>query len=81
MTGAAPHVKTLPPPSRRGLNRVEAADYIGISETKFDEMVRDGRMPKPKRIDSRKVWDVRALDASFEALPSDGNDSNNPWDG
>lgn len=73
-------MKTLPPPSRRGLNRVEAADYIGISETKFDEMVRDGRMPKPKRIDSRKVWDVRALDASFEALPSDGNDSNNPWD-
>lgn len=71
----------LPPPTRRGLKRVEAADYIGVSPTKFDEMVADGRMPKPKRADGRKVWDVRALDSSFDALPSDGESENNPWDG
>jgi RNA polymerase-interacting CarD/CdnL/TRCF family regulator len=35
---------------------------------KFDEMVADGRMPKAKRIDSRKVWDRRALDQAFDAL-------------
>lgn len=80
MTKAVVNVSILPPPTRRGLSRVEAADYIGVGETKFDEMVRDGRMPKPKRIDGRKVWDVRALDTSFEALPFDGNASNNPWD-
>src|SRR5215468_8792122 len=46
---------------RRGLNREQAAFYVGISPTKFDELVKDGRMPKPKRIDNRRIWDVRAL--------------------
>jgi excisionase family DNA binding protein len=46
------------PIPRRGLSRVEAAMYIGISASKFDELVHDGRMPAPRRIDSRKVWDV-----------------------
>jgi predicted DNA-binding transcriptional regulator AlpA len=68
------------PPTRRGLSRALAADYVGVGSTKFDEMVSDGRMPKPKRIDGRKVWDRRALDQSFEALPSDGDIDNNPWD-
>ncbi len=68
------------PPTRRGLSRVLAAGYVGIGPTKFDEMVSDGRMPKPKRIDGRKVWDVRALDQFFEALPSDGDIDDNPWD-
>jgi hypothetical protein len=56
---------SLPP---RGLNREAAAAYIGISVGKFDEMVEDGRMPKAKRIDGRKVWDRRALDLAFDAL-------------
>lgn len=68
------------PPTRRGLSRVLAAGYVGVGPTKFDEMVSDGRMPKPKRIDGRKVWDVRALDQFFEALPSDGEIDDNPWD-
>lgn len=68
------------PPTRRGLSRVLAAGYVGVSPNKFDQLVSDGRMPKPKRIDGRKVWDVRALDQSFEALPCDGGIENNPWD-
>ena len=36
---------------------------------KFDEMVEDGRMPKAKRIDARKVWDRRALDLAFDTPP------------
>lgn len=60
---------SLPP---RGLSRVAAADYIGISPTKFDEMVEDGRMPGAKTIDSRKVWDRLAIDAAFSALPGGG---------
>ena len=47
---------------RRGLRRVEAAIYVGIEPTKFDEMVHDGRMPRPKRIDGATVWDQRRLD-------------------
>ena len=59
----------LRPTPRRGLSRVEAADYVGISPCKFDQMVADGRMPGARRIDGRKVWDVRELDLHFDALP------------
>jgi len=62
----------------RGLSRVEAAAYVGVSPSLFDEMVKDGRMPQPKRINSRTVWDRRLLDAAFEDLPDTG--SKNPWD-
>lgn len=68
---------------RRGLQRVEAAVYVGISPTKFDELVADGRMPRPKRIDGRRVWDIRALDVAYDALPDEegkGDAGRNPWD-
>jgi predicted DNA-binding transcriptional regulator AlpA len=71
------------PIPRRGLSRDEAAMYIGISASKFDELVRDGRMPGPKRIDCRKVWDVRDLDMAFDALPRDDSFPSvggNSWD-
>jgi predicted DNA-binding transcriptional regulator AlpA len=59
------------PIPRRGLSRVESAIYVGVSATLFDEMVKDGRMPMPKRINGRVVWDIRALDEAFEALPDE----------
>lgn len=52
----------------RGLSRTQAARYIGIGTTLFDDMVRDGRMPQPVRINSRTLWDRYALDAAFDAL-------------
>lgn len=54
----------------RGMRRPEAARYIGVGITKFDEMVADGRMPKPKRIESIVVWDRVQLDAAFIDLPN-----------
>ena len=71
----------LPPPCR-GLSRVEAAGYIGVSPSLFDQMVDDGRMPRPTRINTRKVWDARSIDRAFEALPIDGEESGslNTWD-
>lgn len=69
---------SLPP---RGLSRELACRYIGISATKFDQLVQQGRMPAAKRIDSRKLWDRDALDNAFWALPEDGPDvHDNPWD-
>ena len=76
---AAPPTRMLPvsfPP--RGLSRSEAAAYVGVSPSLFDAMVKDGRMPQPKRINCRTIWDRARLDEAFEALP--GDDSNNPWD-
>lgn len=55
----------------RGLSREAAARYVGVGITKFDEMVADGRMPKPKRIDGRVIWDRLRIDAAFTDLPED----------
>lgn len=60
----------------RGLSREQAAEYVGVGTTKFDAMVTDGRMPRPKRIDGRVVWDREALDSAFAALPDDGTSPN-----
>lgn len=54
---------------RRGLSREEAAVYVGVSPTTFSELVEAGRMPPPKLIGARRVWDLVALDSAFEALP------------
>jgi predicted DNA-binding transcriptional regulator AlpA len=73
-------VSRLPPSlAPRGLSRVQAAEYIGVGVTKFDEMVGDGRMPRPKRIDGRTVWDRIKLDEAFDAL--DNEAAKSEWDG
>jgi predicted DNA-binding transcriptional regulator AlpA len=68
---------SLPP---RGLSREQAAEYVGVSPSLFDAMVKDGRMPEPKRINSRTIWDRLGLDAAFEALPGSDASMTNPWD-
>jgi predicted DNA-binding transcriptional regulator AlpA len=68
--------QSLPP---RGLSRQEAAAYVGISPSLFDMLVKDGRMPAPKRINARTVWDRLQLDAAFATLPSN-DEPVNPWD-
>ena len=60
------------------MSRAEAAAYVGVSPSMFDIMVKDGRMPPPKRINSRTVWDRRRLDDAFEELPDSAD--RNPWD-
>src|SRR6476646_11655978 len=42
--------------SPRGLSREQAAAYVGISPSLFDALVKYGRMPVPKRINSRTIW-------------------------
>jgi hypothetical protein len=54
--------------------------YIGVGVTKFDQMVEDGRMPGPKEIDGRRVWDVRRLDMAFDNLPEHNSGSGGTWD-
>jgi len=73
-------VSALPPSlAPRGLSRIQAAEYIGVGITKFDEMVGDGRMPRPKRIDGRKVWDRIKLDEAFASLDDEAGPKNE-WD-
>jgi Phage integrase family len=47
----------------RGLRADRAAAYVGMSRTKFRELVDDGPMPKPLCIDGIRVWD--RLDEAF----------------
>ena len=77
-----PHpLSEIRPVPRRGLSRVEAAIYLGISPGKFDQLVDDGRMPAPRRIDRRKVWDRLEIDVAFDALPSENPGSQgSTWD-
>lgn len=70
---------TLPPSlPPRGLSRVQAAEYIGISPSMFDKQVADGKLPAPKRIGGRVIWDRKQLDCAFDAFDDGGE--NNPWD-
>lgn len=64
----------------RGVSRVDAAAYIGVSPSLFDMLVKDGRMPASKRINARTVWDRREVDAAFDALPGVESVKINPWD-
>lgn len=70
MTRTADSLPVCCPP--RGLRREAAAGYVGMSASKFDEMVGRGVMPKPKRVDGCTIWDRLALDAAFDELPSEG---------
>jgi len=63
----------------RGLSRGQAAAYIGVSAWLFDEMVKDGRMPKPMHINSRIVWDRVKLDEAFAALSDTEGGDDDPW--
>ena len=65
---------SLPP---RGLSRVQAAEYVGVSPSTFDKLIYDGIMPAPKKMRCRLLWDRKRLDECFDALDDDGH---NPWD-
>lgn len=70
---------SLPP---RGLSREQAASYVGVGTTTFDQMVKDRLMPRTKEIKSRRVWDRSQLDRAFDMLPGgdgNGDDGNDIW--
>ena len=73
----------LPPTlAPRLIGREAAAAYIDTSPNTFDEMVKDGRMPRPKRLGGRrKAWDIRDLNTAVDNLPQDGTDvADETWD-
>lgn len=71
MTAAKGTLDLSYPP--RGMSREEAARYVGVGISKFEEMVADGRMPKPKKIDGRVNWDRLKLDMAYSDLPEREN--------
>ena len=72
--GNVVHVSFAP----RGLSMVEAAAYVGVCVSEFDQMVKDGTMPASKRVGTRRIWDRLEVDAAFDNLPGDSDP--NEWD-
>lgn len=64
---STPTLRSLSVP-RFALRRSEAAASLGISDTLFDNWIRDGRMPKGRKIDGVVLWDTRKIAAAWDAL-------------
>jgi predicted DNA-binding transcriptional regulator AlpA len=60
-----PRTATQP---RRGLDHDEAAIYIGVTFSTFDQMVDDGRLPRPAELNGELVWDLVQLDRAMDRL-------------
>ena len=65
-----------------------AAAYLSLSPAKFGELVQRGLMPRPKRVDGRKIWDLEEVRLAFKALPAEDEATSsadgaepNEWDG
>lgn len=77
----------LPPMPVRGLRSGDAARYLGMSESKFLEMVSQRRMPDGFTVDRMRIWDIRDLDAAFDLLKAGQDAFTSPnavdesWDG
>ena len=65
MSASAHRAENTP---RRGMRRPEAAIYIGVSPSLFNELVQEGTMPEPFKIRTCTLWDIRDLDEAFDAL-------------
>lgn len=63
------------------VSREAAAALIGVSAGFFDKLVKDGRMPPPRNIDGRVLWDSDEVRAALRAIPRRGQAAvRNPWD-
>ena len=60
--------KRLHPPYQRLLSRRQSADYWGVGEKQFDELVKNGVAPQPVPVISPRRWDVRDHDRAIDIL-------------
>lgn len=72
--------RPLPFDCPRGLSRIEAARYVGVSPSTFDKLIAEGRMPRPKRVGARLIFDSREIDLAFDALGGEADSGVNDWD-
>ena len=63
----ADRASVLPPSCPpRGLSLAEAAAYVGLSVTKFEQRVKLGALPKALPFGPPRVWDRKALDLALD---------------
>jgi excisionase family DNA binding protein len=61
--------------------RDDAAHLLGVSPSFFDSLVSDGRMPQPREIGGRVLWDTEEVREAWRALPRRGQtaEGKNSW--
>jgi hypothetical protein len=64
---------------RRGLSRIEAATYLGISPSKFDELRKANRIAPAKVLDGRLIFTTERLDEFLDALPDENQTDKDDW--
>lgn len=52
----------------RAFRAERAAAYLAMGKSKFLELVDEGRLPRPVRIDGITTWDRLELDAAYEQM-------------
>jgi predicted DNA-binding transcriptional regulator AlpA len=52
----------------RGLRVQDAARYVGVSESTFENWVKSGLMPQGFTVDRIRLWDARDVDYAFDML-------------
>jgi len=57
-----------------GLRAERAAAYLGMSRSKFLDLVARGKLPRPKIIDGIRVWNRLELESAFSELGEDASD-------
>jgi hypothetical protein len=64
----------------RGLSRIDAAAYVGVGTTLFDQLVAAGKIPRPFRLEGRVLFDRRRLDAAIDDMQDDLTPASDVWD-
>ena len=72
MAAVTPDSVPYPP---RGLSREEAARYVGVGTSMFDQLIAEGRMPRPLRVGKRLIWDRLKIEAAFADLDEGGREN------
>lgn len=63
------------------VGRDAAAALVGVSSGFFDKLVKTGRMPQPREVDGRVLWDSDEVRAAWRAMPRRGQAAvSNTWD-
>jgi excisionase family DNA binding protein len=58
----------------RALRVDRAAAYLSMSTTLFERLVKEGRLPKPKKLGGYVFWDRLALDEFVERYEGEPDD-------
>jgi hypothetical protein len=62
-----------------GLPEIEAAAAIGVSQTKFRELVSAKLMPSPRVVGGKLSYDIDELRDAYKAMPHQGEEVEDSW--